>query len=93
MQRTILLINLFKSYCCSQLWKSNSSGFDQICKSWNIAIRLILGLPYHTHTYLVGSLMGQTGIREQLYISNFFFVCGMTIVQIVILYNSNTCIV
>ena len=32
-----VLINLFKAYCCSfngsQLWKFNSSGFDQICKS------------------------------------------------------------
>ena len=38
-----VLINLFKSYCCSfysfHLWKSNSHGFDKICKSWNIAIR------------------------------------------------------
>ena len=32
-----VLINLFKAYRCSfygsQLWKCNSSGFDQICKS------------------------------------------------------------
>ena len=35
-----VLINLFKSYCCSfyssHLWKFNSHGFDKICKSWNI---------------------------------------------------------
>ena len=75
-----VLINLFKAYCCSyygsQLWKFNSSRFDKICKSWNIAVRLILGLPYNAHTYLLGPLMGQTGIREQLYtriFSSFFF--------------------
>ena len=74
-------INLFEAYCFfygSQLWKSNSRGFDQNCKSWNIAVRLILGLPYNTvfiYTYLLGPLfMGQTGIREQLYIRNFFVV-------------------
>ena len=48
-----VLANLFKAYCCSfygsQLWKFNSSGFDKICKSWNIAVRLILGL--HTLIY------------------------------------------
>ena len=47
--------------------------FDKICKSWNIAVRLILGLPYNAHTYLLGPLMGQIGIREQLYIRNFRF--------------------
>ena len=72
-----VLANLFKAYCCSfygsQLWKFNSSGFDKICKSWNIAVRLIIGLPYNAHTYLLGPLMGQIEIREQLYIRNFRF--------------------
>ena len=44
------IINLFKSYCCSfyssHLWKLNSHGFDKICKSWNIAIRTLLQLPF-----------------------------------------------
>ena len=62
-----VLATLFKACCCSsQLWKFNSSGFDKICKSWNIAVRLILGLPYNAHTYLLGPIMGQIGIREQL---------------------------
>ena len=41
--QTNVLINLFKSYCCSfygsHLWKFNSTGFDKCCKSWNIAVR------------------------------------------------------
>ena len=45
-----VLINLLNAYCCSfygaQLCKFNSSGFDKICKSWNIAVILIL--VYHT---------------------------------------------
>ena len=67
-----VLINLFKTYCGffygSLLWKFNSNVFDKTCKSWNIAIKLILGLPYiNAHTYLLGPLMGQIGIGEQLY--------------------------
>ena len=50
-----ILINLFKSYCCSfygsMLWKYNSEDFDKICKSWNIAIRTLLRLPFNTHTH------------------------------------------
>ena len=100
-----VLANLFKAYCCSfygsQLWKFNSSGFDQICKSWNNAVRLILGLPYNAHTYLLGPLMGQIGIREQLNIRNFRFLWNSYrsnnyIIYTCIsnaLYNSNTCIV
>ena len=49
-----VLINLFKSYCCSfyssHLWKFNSHGFDKICKSWNIAICTLLQLPFNAHT-------------------------------------------
>ena len=45
--------------------------FVMMCKSWNIVVRLILGLPHNAHTYLLGPLMGQTGIREQLYIRIF----------------------
>ena len=70
-------INLFKAYCCSfyglQVWQFNSSEFDKSYKSWNIVVRLILGSPYNTHTYLLCPLMGQTGIREQLYIRSFRF--------------------
>ena len=99
-----VLANLFKAYCCSfyssQLWKFNSSGFDKICKSWNIAVRLILGLPYNAHTYLLGPLMGQIGIREQLYIRNCRFLWNSYrsnnyIIHTCIsnaLYNSNSCI-
>ena len=47
-------IKLFKSHCCSfygsHFWKFNSSGFDKIYKIWNIAIRILLYLPYNTHT-------------------------------------------
>ena len=42
-------------------------------KSWNIVVRLILGSPYNAQTYLLCPIMGQTGIREHLYIRNFRF--------------------
>ena len=64
------------------------------------AVRLILGLPYNAHTNLLGPFMGQTGIREQLYIRNFRFLwngyrSNNYIIYTCIsnaLYNSNTCI-
>ena len=72
-----VLANLFKAYCCSfygsQLWKFNSSRFEKNFKSWNISVRLILGLLCNVHTYFLGPLMGQIGIREQLYIRIFIF--------------------
>ena len=63
------------AYCCSfyglQLWKFNSVGIDKCCKSWNIALRTLLGLPYNAHTYLLGPIMEQLDLRIQLYIRNF----------------------
>ena len=81
-----VLINLFKSYCCSfygsHLWKFNSTGFDKCCKAWNIAIRTLLGLPYNAHGYLLGPLVRQINIREQFYVLNYLlthFVQEMTL--------------
>ena len=72
-----VLINLFKSYCCSfyssHLWKFNSHGFDKICKSWNIAIRTLLQLLFNAHTWLLGPITEQNNIRTQLYIRNYRF--------------------
>ena len=72
-----VLINLFKSYCCSfyssHLWKFNSHGFDKICKSWNIAMRTLLQLPFNAHTWLLGPITEQNNIRTQLYIRNYRF--------------------
>ena len=56
-----VLINLFKSYCCSfygsHLWKFNSTGLDKCCKAWNIATRKLLGLSYNAHVYLLDRLI------------------------------------
>ena len=73
------LIYLFKSYCCSFysshniIWKFNSHGFDKICKSWNMAIRTLLQLPFNAHTWLLGPITEQNDIRTQLYICNYRF--------------------
>ena len=49
-----------------------SPEFDNICKSWNIAIRrlTLLKLPYNRHTPYVYPLIGQLHLRQQLYIRN-----------------------
>ena len=76
LQHTVLM-NLFKSYCCSFygsiLWKFCSKGFDKICKSWNVAIRTLLKLTYNTHTIYLGPLINQLHLSKQLYIRNFRF--------------------
>ena len=70
-------MNLFTSYCCSLydsiLCKFCSKGFDKICKSWNIAIRTLLKLPYNAHTIYFGPLINKLHLSKQLYIRNFRF--------------------
>ena len=72
-----VLINLFKEYCCSfygsQLRKFSSVGIDKCCKSWNIAVRTFLWLPYNAHTYFLCHILGQLDLRSQLYIRNYLF--------------------
>lgn len=54
--QTDILCKLFISYCCSfygsQLWSINSDGFTSCCVQWNNAVRKMLKLPYHIHTWL-----------------------------------------
>ena len=91
-----VLIDLFKSYCCSfyssHLWKCNSHGFDKICKSWNIAIRTLLQLPFNAHTWLLGPITEQNNIRTQLYIRNYCLPMLLLIKQCIhhAMYNFNS---
>ena len=55
------------------MWKFCSKGFDKICKSWNVAIRTLLKLPYNAHTIYLGPLINQLHLSKQLYIRNFRF--------------------
>ena len=75
--QTSVLINFFKSYCCSfygsHLWKFNSTGFDKCCKSWNIAVRKLLHIPFNTHVWILGTLIKQDNLRVQLQFRNFQF--------------------
>ena len=50
-----------------------SKGFDKICKSWNVAIRTLLKLPYNALTIYLGPLINQLHLSKQLYIRNFRF--------------------
>ena len=44
-----ILMNLVKTLCCSaygsHLWKFNSKGFDNYCKTWNVAVLKLVKLP------------------------------------------------
>ena len=82
------------------LWKYNSEGVDKIGKSWTIAIRTLLRLPFNTHTRYLGPLIGQQHIRKQLYVRDFNFLwnayrsCNIIVKTCMnnAVYNSNTCI-
>ena len=63
---------IFKTHCCtfygSVLWYFNSEGFAKIFTTWNKGVRTILKLPIRSHTYLLGPLLNQQNIHEQLYV-------------------------
>ena len=48
-------------------------GFDKCYKAWNMAIRKLLELPYNAHVYLLGPLVKQINVIEQLYVRNYRF--------------------
>ncbi len=66
-----VLCTLFKSYCCSfygcQLWRIDSCYFTKVCTAWNIGVRKIFNLPYQSHRWLLGPLLGQPHISVQLH--------------------------
>ena len=41
---------------------------------YNVFYLNLLGLPFNAHVYLLGPLVGQLGMREQLYVHNFRFI-------------------
>ena len=65
-----VIARLFKSHCClfygSQAWRIDSPDYKRICISWNKSVRNILRLPYTTHTWILGPLLGQPHIHCQL---------------------------
>ncbi len=72
-----VMCKLFKSYCSSFygscLWQLNSKGFTNVCTVWNVAIRRMFSLPHVTHRWILGPLLGQLHLSEQLYIRNVRF--------------------
>ena len=67
-------MNLFKTNCCSaygsHLWKFKTKGFDNYCKTWNVAGRKLLKLPYTANTSLLGSVIGNNILDYRWYNSN-----------------------
>ena len=99
-----ILSQIFKTHCCtfyrSALWYFNSEGFAKICTTWNKGVRTILKLPIRALTYLLGPLLNQQNIHEQLYVRSIrclytLYHSSNYIVRTVFnnaLYNSNSCI-
>ena len=76
-----ILCKLFNAYCCSmygcQLWKFNTKEFDKLCIYWNKAVRRLFNLPLLTHTWILGPLLNQLHIRDQMYIRSVKFLDQM----------------
>ena len=73
-----VLLNLFNTYCCSfygsSIWGLHSNGFNSCVTAWNIGVRKILGLPYNTHTWMLGHLTNSVHMKYKLYIRDLKFV-------------------
>ena len=76
-----VIARLFKSHCCSfygsQAWRIDSPDYKRICISWNKSVRNILRLPYTTHTWILGPLLGQPHIHCQLQQRTLRFLCSI----------------
>ena len=54
-------LRMFQTYCSrhygSVLWELNGKGFSSFCISWNKDVRRVIGIPYKTHTALLGPII------------------------------------
>ena len=61
---------LVYALCCSfygsQQWDFSSKSFDDICTTWQKAVRRIFNLPYRTHRYLLPYVVECEHIRDNL---------------------------
>ena len=51
----------------SALWNFSSAGFDKLCNSWNVNIRIMLDIPRDTHCWIVQSLDNGCHLRKMLF--------------------------
>ena len=76
-----ILINLFKTYCCSffgsSTWRLNSSGFKSYTTAWNVGVRRLLNLPNTTRTSILGPLHDSVHMTYKLYIRDLKFIYCM----------------
>ena len=54
-------LRLFQTYCSSHygsvLWELNGIGFSSFCISWNKGVQRVIGIPFKTHTALLGPII------------------------------------
>ena len=56
----------------------HSNGFNSCVTAWNIGVRKILGLPYTTHTWMLGPLTNSVHMQYKLYIRDLNFLIGFS---------------
>ena len=54
-------------------WGLHSNGFNSCVTAWNIGVRKIIGLPYTTHTWMLGPLTNSVHMKYKLYIRDLKF--------------------
>ena len=64
----IKINNIFNSsFYCPQIWDLFSDEAIKLEKSWNISIRILLGIPRNTHRYFIEALSDTPHIMLSLY--------------------------
>ena len=62
------LLNLFNTYWCSSYgsytWGLHSNGFNSCVTALNIGVRKVIGLPYTTHTWMLGPLTNSVHMKS-----------------------------
>ena len=62
------LFALYNShYTGSSCWSFNSERFNQMVNSFNVNVKVICGLPYSCHSWLVEELCGHRHARQLIY--------------------------
>ena len=75
---------LFVQYCCyfygAPLWNLSGNGVKDLCISWRKALRLLWGVPHHTHCNLITAVAGQKPLILNLQnrFCRFMYKCSKT---------------
>ena len=62
--RMLRLYNMHFTNC--RLWSFGSEAFDKLCRSYNKNLRIVCGLPFNSHNWIIEELSGGKHARQQM---------------------------